>query len=54
LDLGGNEVGGGWRKLCNEELHNLYVSPIIIIETIKSRMVRLVSDVACIGATQKT
>jgi len=28
----GEEVTGGWRKLCNEEeLHNLYWSQIIII-----------------------
>jgi hypothetical protein len=25
-----DEVMGGWRKLHNEELHNLYSSPIII------------------------
>jgi hypothetical protein len=25
-----DEVKGGWRKLHNEELHNLYSSPIII------------------------
>jgi hypothetical protein len=25
-----NEVTGGWRKLHNEELHNLYSSPSII------------------------
>jgi hypothetical protein len=25
-----NEVRGGWRKLHNEELHNLYSSPNII------------------------
>jgi hypothetical protein len=24
------EVAGGWRKLHNEELHNLYFSPSII------------------------
>jgi hypothetical protein len=33
-------VTGGWRKLHNEELHNLYSSPSIII-IIKSR--RLIS-----------
>jgi hypothetical protein len=32
-----DEVTGGWRKLHNEELHNLYSSPSIII-MIKSRM----------------
>jgi hypothetical protein len=25
-----DEVAGGWRKLHNEELHNLYSSPSII------------------------
>jgi hypothetical protein len=30
------EVTGGWRKLHNEELHNLYSSPSII-RMIKSR-----------------
>jgi hypothetical protein len=33
-----NEVTGGWRKLHNEELHNLYSSPSII-RIIKSRMI---------------
>jgi hypothetical protein len=32
-----NEVIRGWRKLHNEELHNLYCSPSII-RIIKSRM----------------
>jgi hypothetical protein len=32
-----DEVTGGWRKLRNEELHNLYSSPI---KTIKSRIMR--------------
>jgi hypothetical protein len=31
-----DEVIGGWRKLHNEELHNLYCSPNII-RMIKSR-----------------
>jgi hypothetical protein len=30
------EVAGGWRRLYNEELHNLYASPNII-RLIKSR-----------------
>jgi hypothetical protein len=34
-----DEVTGGWRKLHNEELHNLYSSPSII-RMIKSRMMR--------------
>jgi hypothetical protein len=34
-----DEVIGGWRKLHNEELHNLYCSPSII-RTIKSRRMR--------------
>jgi hypothetical protein len=34
-----DEVTGGWRKLHNEELHNLYSSPSII-RMIKSRRVR--------------
>jgi hypothetical protein len=34
-----DEVIGGWRKLRNEELHNLYCSPIII-RIIKSRRMR--------------
>jgi hypothetical protein len=25
-----DEVAGGWRKLHNEELHNLYSSPSVI------------------------
>jgi hypothetical protein len=43
-----DEVIGGWRKLHNEELHNLYCSPSIII-MIKSRRIRLVGHVARIG-----
>jgi hypothetical protein len=34
-----DEVTGGWRKLHNEELHNLYFSPIII-RMIKLRRMR--------------
>jgi hypothetical protein len=30
-----NEVTGGWRKLHNEELYNLYYSPSIIRVIIK-------------------
>jgi hypothetical protein len=42
------EVTGGWRKLCNEELHNLYSSPSIIT-MIKSRGMRWAGDVARMG-----
>jgi hypothetical protein len=33
-----DEVTGGWRKLHNEEFHNLYFSPDIIRVTKSSRM----------------
>jgi hypothetical protein len=39
------EVAGGWRRLHNEELHNLYASPSIIRE-IKSSGMRGVGHVA--------
>jgi hypothetical protein len=35
----GDEVTGDWRKLHNEDLHNLYSSPSIIT-MIKSRRMR--------------
>jgi hypothetical protein len=40
-----DEVKGGWRKLHNEELHNLCSSQTIII-MIKSRRMRLAGHVA--------
>jgi hypothetical protein len=40
------EVAGGWRRLHNEELHNLYASQNII-RVIRSR--RLVEHVARMG-----
>jgi hypothetical protein len=43
-----NEVTGGWRKLLNEELHNLYSSPNII-RMIKSRRIRWVGHVSRMG-----
>jgi hypothetical protein len=41
-------VTGSWRKLCNEELHNLYSSPSII-RIIKSWRMRWVGHVARMG-----
>jgi hypothetical protein len=40
-----NLVTGGWRKLHNEELHNLYSSPSTI-RMIKSRRMRWAGHVA--------
>jgi hypothetical protein len=45
-----DEVTGDWRKLHNEELHNLYSSPSII-RMIKSRMMRGAGLVARMGRT---
>jgi hypothetical protein len=42
------EVVGGWRKLHNEELHNLYCSPSII-RMIKSRWKRWAGHIARMG-----
>jgi hypothetical protein len=43
-----NGVMGGWRKLHNEELHNLYSSPSKI-RIIKSRRMRWAGHVTRIG-----
>jgi hypothetical protein len=43
-----NGVSGGWRKLHNGELHNLYSSPSII-RIIKLRRMRWAGHVARIG-----
>jgi hypothetical protein len=43
-----DEVIGGWRKLHNEELHNLYSSPSTI-RMIKSRRMRGAGYVARMG-----
>jgi PAS domain-containing protein len=43
-----DEVTGEWRKLHNEELHDLYSSPSII-RTIKERRMRWAGHVARVG-----
>jgi hypothetical protein len=43
-----DEVTGGWRKLHNEELHNLYSSPSII-RMVKSRKMTWSGHVARMG-----
>jgi hypothetical protein len=43
-----DEVIGGWRKLHNEELHDVYSSPSII-KMIKSRRMRWAQYVARMG-----
>jgi hypothetical protein len=43
-----NEETGGWIKLHNEELHNLYYSPSII-KVIKSRRIRWAGHLARMG-----
>jgi hypothetical protein len=48
-----DEIIGGWRKLHNEELHNLYSSPNIII-MIKSSRIRWVRLVTCVVEKLKT
>jgi hypothetical protein len=46
-------VIGGWRKLHNEELHNLYSSPSII-RIIKSRNMKWAGHVARMGEKTKS
>jgi hypothetical protein len=43
-----DEVTGGWRKLYNEEFHNLYSFPSII-RMIKSTRMRWTGNVARMG-----
>jgi hypothetical protein len=43
-----DEVTGEWRKLHNEELHNLYSSPNIF-RVIKSRRIRWAGHVVLMG-----
>jgi len=44
----GGGMEGGWRRLHNEELHNLYASPHII-KVIKSRRMKCAGHVARMG-----
>jgi hypothetical protein len=44
-----DELIGGWRKLYNDELHNLYTSTSII-RMIKSRRIRWAGHVASMKA----
>jgi hypothetical protein len=46
-------VTGGWRKLYNEELHNLHSSPSII-RIIESRRMRWAGTVAQMGEKRNT
>jgi hypothetical protein len=43
-----DEVAGGWRRLHNEELHDLYAASHFI-RVIKSIRIRWVGHVACVG-----
>jgi hypothetical protein len=47
-----DEVTGEWRRLHNEELHNLYSSPDIIRQ-VKSRRMRWTGHVARMGEERK-
>jgi hypothetical protein len=47
-----DEVTGEWRKLHNEELHNLYSSPDIVRQ-VKSRRMRWAGHVARMGEDRK-
>jgi len=52
LRIFGDEVRGDWRKLCNEELNDLYSSPNTV-RVINSRRMRWVSHVACMGGEER-
>jgi hypothetical protein len=48
FELKRDEATRGWRKLHNDELHNLYFSPSLI-RMIKSRMMRWAGHVELMG-----
>jgi hypothetical protein len=43
------EVAGSWRRLHNEELHNFYSLPNIVVFVFKSRRTREANHVARMG-----
>jgi hypothetical protein len=47
------ELAGGWRRLYNEELHNLYFSPNVI-RMINSRKMRWAALPAHMGEMKNT
>jgi hypothetical protein len=47
-----DEVTGKWRKLHNEELHDLYSTPSIA-RMIKSKTMRWAVHVACVGGEER-
>jgi hypothetical protein len=47
------EVVGGWRRLRNEELHNLYASSHVI-NVIKPERMRWVGHIVCMGEMRNT
>jgi hypothetical protein len=47
-----DEMTGDWRKLHNEELHNLYSSPSII-RMVKSRRMRLEGHLTRMGGEEE-
>jgi hypothetical protein len=47
------EVAGSWRRLHNEELHNLYVS-LNIVRVIESRRMNCARHVACMERIRNT
>jgi hypothetical protein len=51
LDLKGRKEERSWRKLHNDELHDLYSSPDIV-RVIKSRRMRWAGYVARMGAEE--
>jgi hypothetical protein len=45
-----DKVTGGWRKLHNEELHNFYSSPNIIMVIVSRRMRWVEQHIVCMWA----